>query len=206
MERTYQWKNREVFLLLLILGILEWMGRRVAISYSPEMVTLILRIVDILVILGFLKIYKKTVYSLGWGNWRRGVKWGIGATLILFLIFILLTLPPFPGKKYILLLRIPLTPLYILLYTTFPILAEEMVFRGFLYQYLRERAGVLNSVLLTSFLFAFLHGYTFPFFFLPLAGGVVFSLLRERTDSLWAPLVFHSLGNLQFIIIPHFLL
>lgn len=48
--------------------------------------------------------------------------------------------------------------LYMLVSVTLAPLAEELVFRGFLYQYLRKAFGLLPCVVLSSVLFAVIHG------------------------------------------------
>jgi len=70
---------------------------------------------------------------------------------------------------------------------------EELLFRGFLQPVLRGRVGIGGSIVLTSFLFASIHGLD--------ASGPVFCLslvlcyLRERTDRLAPSILAHCLWN-----------
>lgn len=87
-------------------------------------------------------------------------------------------------------------------------LAEEILFRGVIFQGLRTGSGFLRSALNSSLLFALVHvpywilSGSQPGLALPtnLAGvfilGVVFCWLLERSRSLWAPIVYHVLNNL----------
>ncbi len=73
-------------------------------------------------------------------------------------------------------------------------IAEEAIFRGFLYDRLRTHFHFITSMLITSFIFAFVH--------LQVNVGIdVFILslflcyLRERYVSLWPGIFLHSLKN-----------
>jgi membrane protease YdiL (CAAX protease family) len=73
-------------------------------------------------------------------------------------------------------------------------LGEELLFRGFLYRWLRDRWGVGRAVALTSLLFAVLHvapAALGPYVLL----GAAFALVFEWTGSLWASVVLHGLWN-----------
>lgn len=75
-----------------------------------------------------------------------------------------------------------------------PALGEEIVFRGVIGPGLVRRWGVLTGVLLTSVLFAGVHGYPpHALATLPLACFLHYALLR--TGSLWTPIVLHFLNN-----------
>lgn len=72
-------------------------------------------------------------------------------------------------------------------------LAEEVVFRGYLYGALKRSLGVTRALLLSSALFGLIHGldYALPLAFL----GLFFGWLRERSGGLVAPIVAHVLHN-----------
>ena len=73
-------------------------------------------------------------------------------------------------------------------------IAEELFFRGFLYQALRKWRGVLQAALLSAFLFAVAHGHPFLIVgIFPL--GVVLAYLFERRGSLGATIAAHSFFN-----------
>lgn len=73
-------------------------------------------------------------------------------------------------------------------------IAEEVLFRGYLYTYCR-RWGILTALAFSTAVFVALH--------LPsglpvtqIVGGIVFALAYEASGSLIAPILIHSLGNL----------
>ncbi len=73
-------------------------------------------------------------------------------------------------------------------------LGEELLFRGVIYTTLRERWGIWISVLLSSLLFAFIHGNIavgITGFLLGIVAAVVF----EFSGSLWTAVLVHSINN-----------
>jgi membrane protease YdiL (CAAX protease family) len=87
-------------------------------------------------------------------------------------------------------------------------IAEELLFRGLVFQKLEKALGTLGGALLSAVLFASIH---FPYWFLSgaksggdlafaeaemFAQGVAFAVLFRLTRSLWAPLVYHFGNNL----------
>lgn len=84
-------------------------------------------------------------------------------------------------------------------------LAEELIFRDLLYRafHLGERLP-LNSIVLTSFLFALAHWQSgdFPYaFFIYLFAGLVLAWLRFITGRLIYPLAAHALVNVSLLFI-----
>lgn len=80
-------------------------------------------------------------------------------------------------------------------------IAEEMFFRGFLYQAFRRWRGVRQAVLISGFVFAIAHvsPIIMPSIF---ALGVIFAYLFERRSSLTATIAGHMVYNLiGFILI-----
>lgn len=73
-------------------------------------------------------------------------------------------------------------------------IAEELLFRGYLYSKIRTYAGVTVAILLSSVLFGAIHGQwnvaldTFSL-------AVIACVLREITGSIWAGTLLHSLKN-----------
>lgn len=82
-----------------------------------------------------------------------------------------------------------------------PPIVEEITFRGFLLSGLKRRFGVIPAAVLTSLLFAAPHLLTGEDSLLWVAAIDTFSLslvlcyLREKTGSLYAPIVVHALKN-----------
>lgn len=73
-------------------------------------------------------------------------------------------------------------------------LAEELLFRGLVYAWMRRHLDVLPSAALSALLFASVHAipWLIPSFF---AIGVVLALLYERSGSLWPPVLAHGTYN-----------
>lgn len=73
-------------------------------------------------------------------------------------------------------------------------LTEELLFRGCIYGFLRQSVGRLQGMVVSSILFAMIHGHapSLPGLFL-LALGLV--LVYERCGSLWAPIGMHAAFN-----------
>jgi hypothetical protein len=73
-------------------------------------------------------------------------------------------------------------------------LAEEIFFRGFLYQAFRNSYGVLPGALLSAVIFGAIHFEFFKLVQLAIL-GVILALLFEKTQSLWPPIMLHALNN-----------
>jgi len=74
-------------------------------------------------------------------------------------------------------------------------LAEEIVFRAFLFRNLRDAMGRGLALVISGFAFALVHFE--PTLILPLTAlGVALALLYEWSGSLWVPVVVHALWNL----------
>jgi membrane protease YdiL (CAAX protease family) len=71
---------------------------------------------------------------------------------------------------------------------------EEFFFRGFLYQALRTRLGVLGGAVVSGLIFGVIH---FKFEYLvPLAIlGIALALLFQKTGSLWPCILAHAANN-----------
>lgn len=72
--------------------------------------------------------------------------------------------------------------------------AEELFFRGFIFQAMSQRKGRARGLLYSSALFALVHANTAAF--LPLlAGAAVLAVSFRRTRSLWVPVTAHAVNN-----------
>lgn len=76
-------------------------------------------------------------------------------------------------------------------------LIEELLFRGLLYGYLRGRAGVVLSVLVSALVFAVLHVVIPPLFVM----GAILAILAERNRSLWPSIALHASNNGLIVVI-----
>ena len=77
--------------------------------------------------------------------------------------------------------------------------AEEVLFRGFLFQWLARRLGLWTGILVSSFLFAVFHWNLFGFansFLL----GIFAALLLRASRSLWPAIALHALWNVLFVL------
>lgn len=74
-------------------------------------------------------------------------------------------------------------------------LLEELFFRGLLYPLLRRAVGLVGSVLLTALAFAAIHGAQLGYAWAPVLSifvvGVVFTVVRERLNSVAASFLMH---------------
>ena len=74
-------------------------------------------------------------------------------------------------------------------------LLEELFFRGLLYPVLRKSVGVGLAILLTAIAFAFIHGAQLGYAWAPLLSifvmGIVFTVVREKTNSVAASFLMH---------------
>lgn len=93
---------------------------------------------------------------------------------------------------------------YVLAFATLIVvapIAEEVLFRGFLYGKLRRRMPVWVAMLITSALFGLIHGQ-WNVGLDVFALSIVLCSLREVTGSIWAGILLHMLKNsIAFFII-----
>jgi len=92
-------------------------------------------------------------------------------------------------------------------WTLYVALAEEVLFRGFIYRKLRDTRSFAKANLQTSVLFVLIHwpGWLYirgcQWNLVELSVGIlfaslVFGALLELTESLWPPILLHTLNNL----------
>jgi membrane protease YdiL (CAAX protease family) len=78
--------------------------------------------------------------------------------------------------------------------------AEEIIFRGYLFDALRRRFSGKVTVIVTALVFAMAHLQLF--YFVPLAGlGLILGWARLKTDSLRFPVFLHLLNNGLFLFL-----
>jgi len=73
--------------------------------------------------------------------------------------------------------------------------AEELLFRGVIYRFIRERWGIWIGVIISAAVFGIAHWDPIVSLNAGL-GGIVYALVYERTKSLWPSIIMHSVGNL----------
>ena len=80
---------------------------------------------------------------------------------------------------------------------------EELVFRGYLFKAWRHtRLGLWGTLVLTSLLFTVVHAaqYSILLLLYVFALSMLLGLARERTGSIWVPIMIHSFNNLIAVI------
>lgn len=84
-------------------------------------------------------------------------------------------------------------------------IVEETMFRGCLYRWCRVRLTWIPTTLVTAAVFAAIHPYSIGGMIAIFACGMVWGLLREWRQSLYAPIVAHMLhnANIQFFQIGY---
>jgi membrane protease YdiL (CAAX protease family) len=78
--------------------------------------------------------------------------------------------------------------------------AEELVFRGVLYQWLRDHFGVWPGILVSALIFGLAHGD------IAVGGaaavlGIVLAWVYEKSHSLWPSVVIHAINNAVKIVL-----
>lgn len=74
--------------------------------------------------------------------------------------------------------------------------AEEVIYRGFLFGCLMDRLGNKWAAVISSAIFATAHWYTLGGWFLIFIDGLIFCYLYRKTGSLWTSVIAHGVLNL----------
>ncbi len=126
----------------------------------------------------------------------KGLGWSVGFAAVAGVLFLGLFMA---GQDPLMLVRSPLPDradqriLFFLVGGMVAPVAEEVVFRGLIFGYLR-RWGLPTALLVSTALFAALHLPAIPV--TQIVGGVVFAVAYHTGGSLMVPIVIHMLGNL----------
>ena len=130
-------------------------------------------------------------------GFKKGLIWSAGFAAVAGLLFLALFLA---GQNPLVLIRSPLPVdgsqrgLFFLVGGIVAPVAEEIVFRGLIFGYLR-RWGLPAAILVSTALFAAVHpGPAIPA--TQIVGGMVFAVAYHTGRSLMVPIVIHVLGNL----------
>jgi membrane protease YdiL (CAAX protease family) len=127
---------------------------------------------------------------------RKGLIWSAGFAAAAGLLFMGLFMA---GQNPLDLIRSPLPEgaanraLFFFVGGVLAPVAEEVVFRGVIFGYLR-RWGLPAAVLVSTALFAALHLPAVPV--TQIVGGIIFAVAYHTGGSLMVPIVIHVLGNL----------
>lgn len=83
-----------------------------------------------------------------------------------------------------------------------PAVFEEVTFRGFLYNNIREVTSTTGAILISSFMFGFLHlAFISLLWLVPL--GLAAAWLRARYNTLWYGMVAHFCYNFTIVVIEY---
>jgi membrane protease YdiL (CAAX protease family) len=200
----------EIKTLLISLGMImgvEFVAR-VVISkgpYHPMIALGVVRLVETGLIFLVFSVCGNGISSLGLSpramgpGLKRGFIWSAGFGAITALVFVVLFLA---GIDPLALVRVklPLSPdqtvVYFLVGGTVGPIAEEILFRGVLYGFLR-RWGVIVAVTLSTLIFVLAHPSALHGIPLTQAvGGILLALAYEKEGNLMAPITIHVLGNI----------
>ena len=172
-------------------------------SLGPLPVIGLTRVIQIAGILAGVIYFQQGLTAIGWSSstWRKGIKTGVWWSAVFGFVvsaamgFILLA-----GINPLGLVRSPLPSeqgqmlLFFLVGGMIAPLAEEICFRGVLYNYFR-RWGIILAILASTTIFVILHSVQgFPI--IQLVGGVLFAISYELSGNLMVPIVIHATGNL----------
>ncbi len=84
-------------------------------------------------------------------------------------------------------------------------IAEELLFRGLLYDFFRQKTGVMWAVLISSGLFGLAHYDSFAVVISSFIMGLVMAIAVEKTKSLWVSIFMHVATNSGAILVSAFL-
>ena len=175
------------FVVIVVSGITVWFFK----EYSA-MITFFL-MVGIPVL-----IAEKTPKELGYRNFFRGLVWGVGVSLLILPLYIIVCSKIentflLPSENF----------LNIVLFYLTVAVAEETFFRGYLYSEMENKPfiGSISKVnFVSSFLFATAHVliYYNPVMFKVFFPSLVMGYLYERSDSILAPIIFHWISDVVY--------
>jgi hypothetical protein len=84
-------------------------------------------------------------------------------------------------------------------------IAEELIFRGFLYTFLKERWGVWPGVVISSLIFGIIHADVIVGITAFLL-GILLAVLFEYSRSLWTSILVHAINNSAKIALLYLLI
>lgn len=180
------------------LEILVW-----RLPVNPLLATGVARIMDIAAVVGLCRIFGQNPAGIGLAKNKlfsgigAGMTWSAGfAAVVCAAGGLLLAF----GENPLALVHTQMpegAPRLVLFFLVGGLLgpaAEELVYRGLLYSFLRKWGAAL-AVCGSTILFVLSHGPVQGLSLPRIVGGIVFCFAYERAGSLAAPLVIHILGN-----------
>lgn len=197
----------------IIVQIVDSFGKRLEINALAINLSIALYGCLVMMILGVLIGRNRNpiiLFGLRWVNWPRGILFALGSLLAAYpLIFLPVAIANFAGvpaesQDVVNYLGNAKTlgdrlPVIFMAVVAAPV-AEEVIFRGYLHGVLRKYSGRWISLLVTSAIFAAMHGHLpalAPLFIL----AVALTLVYEKSGSLWAPILMHSAFNSVTVVV-----
>jgi uncharacterized protein len=153
-----------------------------------------------LVLLTFVFIWRKTrTYLLFYLNIKIFYKfWTYGLILVGFTINLLfshiLESIPFRAAPFVTTINDMHYFIYFLIVVLFVPIAEEIIFRGLLFNFLSQRFNLWTGLIISSVAFGYIHNESH--FFSVTIHGIVYALLFRKTNSLIPAIICHFLWNL----------
>ena len=181
--------------------------------YYIVLQALIYMIVFILLMTLFLKVYYKENIFKQILKGRINIKWimipAVYISIIDFIYFIFVNgefiFSKVDNESFF------VTLIYLVLFTSLaaPII-EELIFRGVIAERVKEKYGKNIALIISSILFALCHNMNARFndstsiimFISITLIGVLLFIIKDRFDSLYASIIFHSIYNLLSEIVP----
>ena len=197
-------KVRFIPLLICLAGVFAFETAAYWVKADSLTLTAFVRLLDICLVLGTVYIFHQGLNAIGLaretvsaGIWH-GLFWSAGfGALVLVTAGIL-----YLGGAYPLSLIQVQMPgntgrlvLYLITGGIIGPIAEEMVFRGLVYGFLRQW-GILIGLIGSTAFFVLVHQAATGIPVLQIVGGLVFAMSYEASKSLLTPIVIHILGNL----------
>lgn len=154
-------------------------------------------LVMILVTVLFWLIQKKELKMGLIDNWARGIKIGsvVGIIWILVPVFILhiFGIVQFERSNYFSSAGLWFISVFL------NVVMQELLVRGYLYQFLKQKSNILIATIVTTGIFTLLHGGAIEAGIVPvfnvLTMSVFMTFLLEWSKSIWAPIMAHYLWN-----------
>jgi len=170
----------------------------------------LLEALTILAIILIVRAYGQKLYDVGVGSVRwRFIGWALGGLLIYLALTIAISWMAsiFTPIDFDQAQDVGFTsPTGIELACVFfglvilPPIAEELLFRGFIYKGIRSKLHFIPTAIIVSLLFALAHGQ-WNVGLDVFALSLVLCFLREKTNSLWPGIFLHALKNLLAFLV-----
>lgn len=198
---------------LMLANTAESFGKKHNITVAAIVAGCLLYLLIIIAIVTLLIARNKNpirLFGLKWPRWRREIPRALLALLCVLPFITLIQLVmgkiygPETAPQEILQFLINSRDLWeklllIFMAVVMAPLAEETIFRGYIFGATRQYLGRWPAILINSAIFALIHGHV-PALLGLFVLAVFLSLVYERTGSLWAPIMLHAAFNSITII------